>query len=685
MIVSYKWLNEFIETGMSPEDMAHALTMAGLEIEGLEPSGEDFIFEVNVTPNRSDCLSVLGIARELRAITGKPLKIPEHKVKDTGSTEFRVEIKDPELCNRYAGRVVRGIKMGPSPDWMKEKLEKCGIRSINNIVDITNYVLLELGHPLHAFDLSTLKGGVIKVGVAGKGNSLTTLDGTERKLPVDALMIWDGERPVAVAGVMGGAETEVSDITTDIFIESAWFLPASVRNTSKALGLSTEASYRFERGTDALMLEAALDRTAQLVSEIAGGTVEAIVDEWPLKAKPEPIKARYSYINRLLGTDIPDKEMLGIISRLDMEIKKEKGGFTLIPPAYRPDMTIEADIAEEVARLYGYDNIPTLSPVADISPNRSGARQRGLISSIREALMNFGYHDAVNYSFMNPGHLDMLSIPKEDLRRKAIAVANPLRAEDGLMRTTLVPTLVSNLAYNVARGASEVRLFENSKVFIDQGGELPEEPHRVGGVYWHSGSARELYKDDTEAFYRVKGTVESLMDMLRIEGVEYVPSNEPFFHPGKSADLLIDGKPAGYLGVLSPNVMEAFEIKTTQEAVVFELDLDLMIDAAPEKPVYTSVPRYPAVERDVALMVDREVTVANIISLVKSGAPDIFESVELFDCYTGKGVPEGKKSLAFNLVYRSPERTLTDGEVEAVHNKLIGALVKETGGAIRGS
>jgi len=684
MIVSYKWLNEFIETGLSPEDMGHKLTMAGLEIEGMEPSGDDTIFEVNVTPNRSDCLSVLGIARELRAITGNTMKLPDHEVKDTGSTAFKVEIKDPELCNRYAGRVVRGIKVGPSPEWVKEKLEKCGIRSINNIVDITNYVLLELGHPLHAFDLNTLKGGVIKVGVAGKKNSITTLDGSERKLPEDALLIWDGERPVAIAGVMGGAETEVTESTTDIFIESAWFLPASVRVTSKTLGLSTEASYRFERGTDVLMLEAALDRTARLVSEIAGGTVEAIVDQWPIKAKPEPIKARYSYLNRLLGTDLPHREILDILGRLDMEIREEEGGFTLVPPAFRPDMTIEADIAEEVARLYGYDNIPTLSPLADISPNRSGVRKRELLAAIRTGMRNFGYHDAVNYSFMNPAHLDLLSLQPDDTRRKAIAVANPLRAEDGLMRTTLVPTLVSNLAYNVARGASEVRLFENAKVFINFGGELPEEPHRLGGVYWRSGSVRSLYKDDAEPFYSLKGTLESLLDLLRIEGVEYVQSQEPFFHPGKCADLLIGGNPAGYIGVLSQRVMEGFEIKSKQEAVVFELDLDLLIASAPEKPTYRPVPRYPAVERDVALMVDRKVSVADITSVIESRAPEIFESVELFDCYMGKGVPEGKKSLAFNLVYRSPERTLTDVEVETAHNKLIGSLVKETGGTVRG-
>jgi len=685
MIVSYNWLNEFIDTGLSPEEMGHRLTMAGLEIEGLEAVGDDHVFEVNVTPNRSDCLSVLGIARELRAITGKPLRMPAHALKDTGSTKFKVEIQDHVLCNRYAGRVVRGVKLGPSPDWMKDKLEKCGIRSINNIVDITNYVLLELGHPLHAFDLKTLKGGVIKVGVAGKGNSITTLDGSKRKLPEDALMIWDAERPVAVAGVMGGADTEVSDATTDIFIESAWFLPASVRKTSKTLGLSTEASYRFERGTDVLMLETALDRTALLVSELAGGTVEAKADEFPQKYRPAAIRARHAYINRLLGTEIPESDMQEILERLEFGIKKDADGFIVTPPAFRPDMTIEADIAEEVARLYGYENIPTLRPVADISPNLDNVRQRKLVRSLKTALMGLGYHDAVNYSFMNPGHLDILAIAEGDQRRRAIKVANPLRAEDGLMRTTLVPAMVTNLAYNAARGASEVRLFENSKVFIDRGEQLPEEPHRLAGVFFRSGSARALYKTDAEPFYLVKGHIQYLMDMLRISGIEYVPSAESFFHPGKCADLLIGGKPAGFFGVLAPAVMDGFEIKTKQEAVVFELDLDTLMAASPEKPVYRSVPRYPAVERDMALVVERDVTVARVTSLIASEAPDIFERVELFDCYMGKGVPEGHKSLAFNLVYRSPDRTLTDEEVEAAHSKLVDALVRETGGVIRGS
>jgi phenylalanyl-tRNA synthetase beta chain len=407
MLVPFSWLKEFVDVHLPVEEAAHALTMAGLEVEGIEEAGDDRVMEVNVTPDRPDCLSVLGIARELSAITGIPVTLPEHRVPDDTAADFTLEILDETLCPRYAGRIVRGVTIGGSPGWMHERLERCGIRSINTIVDITNYVLLEFGHPLHAFNLATLRGSTIRVGTAGRDRTIATLDGVERRLPEEALLIWDAERPVAVAGVMGGAETEVGEGTTDIFIESASFQPVSVRRTSKALGLKTEASYRFERGTDILMLEHALDRAAYLVRKLAGGKTSPLLDAYPRGFQPRAVTVEYEKVNRVLGTKLSPEDILGILGRLELELSASRDSFEVIPPAYRHDITTDVDIIEEVARLYGYDRIPTVVPRSEISSRVSGAKA-GLIEQVKGALLREGFHEAVNYSFLNMDHLDVL-------------------------------------------------------------------------------------------------------------------------------------------------------------------------------------------------------------------------------------------------------------------------------------
>jgi phenylalanyl-tRNA synthetase beta chain len=685
MLVSYNWIKEFVDTGLSVEDLGHELTMAGLEIEGIEAVGDDHVLEVNVTPNRPDALSLLGIARDLQAITGKPYTLPPHEIKNDIDSDFKVEILDEALCNRYAGRVVKGVKLAPSPSWMSQMLEKCGIRSINNIVDITNYVLLEFGHPLHAFDLSTLKGNTIRIGTAKQTSTATvrTLDGVERKLKDEALLILDAERAVAVAGVMGGEDTEVSDASTDIFIESAWFNPSSIRSTSKAMGLSTEASYRFERGTDIIMLEAALDRAAYLVAEIAGGTVHKIVDEYPVKPSAKPIPVRFKYINRVLGTDLKDDEIIGYMNSLKFDTKPMEGGFELTPPTYRPDITIETDIVEEVARLFGFENIHTELPKADISSMASG-RTRKNIYNIRALMLQEGYHDAINYSFMNINDLDTLQLPQDDARRKCIEVLNPLRSEDAHMRTTLLPALMTNLVHNVSHGTRDLKLFELARVFIDVGEELPQEPRRLGAVYFKD-DLRSLYPEQAEPFLVLKGSLENLLTMLRVKDVTYKRSEEPFLHPGKSAEVLIAGQGIGFIGVLTPKVHEALGIKSKQDIVMFELDLDALLAAIPYKPEYESITRYPSVVRDIALLVDDSVSVSDILALVNAHPCDAIEETSVFDLYKGKGIAEGKKSLAFNIRYRSAQKTFTDEEVEVMHKGLVDDLIKKTGAEVRGA
>jgi phenylalanyl-tRNA synthetase beta chain len=684
MLVSFEWIKEFINTGMSAEDTAHALTMAGLEVEGLEAQDGDHVLEVNVTPNRPDCLSVLGIARELHAITGRPLKLPKRTVKGETPTNFRIEIQDKKLCARYMGRVVRGIKVGESPDWIKQRLDRSDIRSVNNVVDITNYVLLELGHPLHAFDLDTLDGGMIRVAPAGKDQHIVTLDGMDRKLPEEALLIWDGKKPVAVAGVMGGLETEVTNATKDILIESAWFRPQSVRRTSKALGLKSESSYRFERGTDILGLETALDRAALLISQVAGGRVEIKVDTYPAKFKPVSITVKYEKIRKILGADISHAEIIEILKRLDLDIQHvPEDTLVVMPPSFRADLTTDADIAEEVARLYGYDKIPTAFPTANIS--LTGKAPERLIAEAKEAMRKEGLSEAINYSFMNEKHLDLLRISPKDKRRKCVPIKNPLRAEDAVLRTMLVPSLIENFLYNFFRGMRDIRIFEMARVFEDTGGDLPSEPFKLGGILYTE-KKPALWKETSPDFYVLKGVLEALLQRLRVRVCELKkPAGEPFLHPGKSADIYLNGEKAGFIGELSPDILEQLDVKTKISLNMFELNMDVLLSSAQETVTYAPTPKFPAVERDIAIVVDEATEAAKIAGLIRSYPGELTEEVSVFDSFSGGNIPAGKKSLAFSIRYRSAERTLTDEEVETFHQSILKHLTKKTGGEVRGT
>ena len=410
MRVPFDWLKEFVDITKSPEEVADILTMAGLEVEAVEKLDGDFVFEVNVTPNRPDCLSIIGIAREIATAMNLPLKHPKHDIKEEASDDgFKIEILDADLCHRYAGRVIKGVKIAQSPDWLKNRITKCGIRTINNVVDITNYVLMESGHPLHAFDLNTLKGKSIKVALAEEDCNIVTLDGIERKLPPDALLIWDAKNPVAIAGVMGGAETEVSDFTHDVFLESAYFEPTSVRRTSRALGLKSESSYRFERGADIEALSNALDRATSLIRQVAGGMVYKKVDVYPKRFVPVTVDVRYDRVNKVLGTDISDKEMVDINKRLGIAVDLHKDYFTVKPPAFRTDLKTEADVIEEIARVYGYQKIRTTIPKAVISGGNPDRKQTYAIR-IKDIVRKAGFNEAINYSFMAETDLDIFDI-----------------------------------------------------------------------------------------------------------------------------------------------------------------------------------------------------------------------------------------------------------------------------------
>lgn len=684
MRAPYEWLREFVDITATPEEVAERLTMIGLEVEGAESVSGDTVFEVNVTPNRPDCLSIIGIAREISASFKLPLKIPEHTIKgEHPNSDFSVEILSPELCNRYAGRFIKDVKISDSPEWIKIRLEKSGIRTINNVVDITNYVLLEFGHPLHAFDADTISGKKIIVNTAGTNNKIVTLDGVERELPEDVLLIWDSVSPIAIAGVMGGLETEVSDKTKNIFLESAYFDPYSIRRTSKKLNLMSESSYRFERGTDIEFLEKALNRTVLMIKEIAGGTIHEVVDAYPVKYVSKPLEMRYERINKILGTELSNADMLEILGRLGIRAEDKKDVFIVYPPAHRRDIERDSDVAEEIARFYGYDRVPTRIPKSPLSSGLLNKKMMN-IDKIREAMRKAGFTEVINYSFMNPSSLDMIAIPEADRRRKTIVIRNPLRQEESLLRTTLGPALIENFKYNLDRGIKDIRFFEISKVFEDIGKTLPLEELRLGGIFYKEKSP-SLWKEDVKGFFIAKGALESMIKELKISEYLFSPSSEPFLHKGQASDVYVSGSYAGYLGVLGPGIIERLDLKKQKpEIIVFELNVDLLLTFIPDSIQYSPVPRYPYVERDVAIVVDENIAASEINRIMNSFSSELIEKVSIFDCYRGGNIPEGKKSLAFSIVYRSKEKTLTDEEVENIHASLVDYLLEKTGGEIRG-
>jgi phenylalanyl-tRNA synthetase beta chain len=686
MKVSLEWVKEFVDVQASPREVADRLTMAGLEIEGMEPVGDDIILEVNVTPNRPDCLSMLGVAREVAAAFDLTLKVPATGIQgDLPVSEVAVEILDPALCNRYTGRQIKGVTVGDTPEWMKQRLERCGVRSLNNnIVDITNYVLLELGHPLHAFDADKLFGSAIRVARSGERRKITTLDGAVRELSEDMLLIWDGKEPVAIAGVMGGAASSVTSETRNIFLESAYFEPTSVRRTSKGLGLKTESSYRFERGTDIVFLENALNRAALLMQETGGGMIHGIVDAYPERYVPPAVEAGYERVNALLGTSIAKEEMRALLGGIG--IRTEDGGEKLIafPPPFRRDVRAYYDIVEEVARTYGFGNIAARNPKTGLSAGILNKRERN-VGRVKEAIRMSGFTEVVNYSFMNEADLDMLMVPPDDFRRRQVRVLNPLRQEDSLMRTTLVPSLLKNFVYNLSRGTRDIRFFECARVFIDGGGPLPLEELMLGGILFRE-NVPALWKEETPPFFVVKGALDSLCGEMKIKGFSYVPSDEMFLHRGKSADVLLGGAKVGFIGELTPGVVEKLDLKVLKpEIVVFELNLERLYAAVPETLTYSPIPKYPAIERDIAIILDEGLSSAGVMEELKGYRSEYIEKVELFDHYKGKNIPQGKKSLGYRITYRSPERTLTDEEVETIHTGLVAYILQRTGGELRGA
>ncbi len=689
--VSYGMMCSERELGLGDEHSGILILPADLELgrSVTEVLGlPDAVLEVEITPNRADCLSVVGVAREVAALCGLPLRVPEPQVPEAGDPvhgQTSVEIYDPDLCHRYAARIVRGVRLGPSPLWLRRRLEACGVRAINNVVDVTNYVLLELGHPLHAFDLGRLAGGRIVVQRARPGDRFTTLDGQERVLDADTLMIWDAERPVAVAGVMGGMNSEVEDDTTDLLIESAYFLPANIRRTAKRLGLKTEASYRFERGTDIEGLLRALDRCAELVADLAGGKVATgIWDAYPTRHEPVQVRLRHRRVQQVLGCPVPADETVRCLASLGMRVLGQDAASVEVEvPFHRVDVTREIDLVEEVARLHGYDAIPTTLPRVAVTGDGVTAR-RAAADRVRDVLAAEGLFEAVTYSFVDPADDDRLGLPGDAPDRNKVVLQNPLGRDTSVLRTSLVPSLLRALGLNLRRRNRDARLFEVGRTFHpEHGGSLPREALRAAGVLagrrfplaWWAGP-------DTVDFFDARAVVERALGGLGVRSVRFEPAGDlPWLHPGRAARIVVGAEVVGWVGQIHPDRLGAFDLD--EPAVAFELDLDRAATKAEPAGSFPGLGRFPAAERDLAIVVDRSVTVQQVLDEIEAMDSPLVRGAVLFDAFEGGRLPEGKVSLALRVTYRSDERTLTEEEVREVEAALLARLSDRLGARLR--
>jgi phenylalanyl-tRNA synthetase beta chain len=665
----------------------------GAPLTSVVPVG-DTVFELELTPNRGDCASILGVAREVRALFGGELRAPPSLPQEesrSATEDVRVEVDDQEGCPQYVARVIRGVRVGPSPEWLRCRLESVGMRSISNVVDVTNLVLHELGQPLHAFDLAKLRGGVVRVRGAHPGERLVTLDGETRELSPEDLVIADAERAMALAGIMGGSETEVSPSTTDLLLESAQFAPSRVRRSARRAGIRSEASYRFERGVDPEGVRRAADRAALLLAELAGGRVSAgavEVRSSPASAARSEIVLDPLRVNRLLGTKLTGEEIRELLQRLEIAVTpRTDGRLACMSPSYRLDLALPEDLVEEVARIHGYERISPTLPEAPVHPVHP-SRVRALRDRIADALAEAGLVETMTLAFMSAGDLDRLDLSLDDPRRRTVRVLNPVSEEDSRLRSTLLPSLLRATRQNLTRRVERVRLFEISRVFLSKASQedpesaLPDEPLRLLAVVTQGERASVWEpREPVPLFFEAKGLVERLLRGLGYGVWFRAGSGEAYLHPKAASDIGVGETVVGCVGELHPEVAAAFEIEPT--CAVFELDLRALADHPPEPARYQEVSNQPPVRRDIAVLVDLERPAGDILEAIRKTAGPHLVSASIFDRYEGRGIPDGKVSLAFRLIFQRADRAFTDDEIVRLTDRVVQMLAHRFGGELR--
>jgi phenylalanyl-tRNA synthetase beta chain len=683
MRISYNWLQELVPITLSPSELAERLTMAGLAVDSIERVAGDHILDFDILSNRPDALSHLGVAREAALVCGTDLRREAVKLEETGEQVqgvASVEILDPDLCPRYAARLVREVKVGPSPRWLAERLESIGQRSVNNVADITNLVMFEMGQPIHAFDFDLLKRHRIVVRRARSGEQITTLDGFDRELSTEILVIADAEHPVAVAGVMGGEESEISPGTTNVLIESAYFNPASVRSTARALELDTEASYRFARGVDYDGQVRAADRAAAMIREIAGGQVlRGVIDVYPAPITRDPVPLRVSRVTHLTGLPMTVDRAAKILKGLEfrVEIVERDGGLlNAIVPSFRIDVSREIDLVEEVARHTGYDLIDVTLPAwtgsGSYLPGENGRRE------IRRALSAVGFNEAVSFSFVNGGRDNLF----RERDGRSIALANPIDVDENEMRSSLLTGLLEALQRNINQDRRDVKLFEMGRAFKQPRDKLrPDETEFLALVL--SGASWEddwRYRRPID-FYDMKGAVQTVLGVLNLTGFTIERAGVEYLHPGQSAAVVRDGLVLARFGRLHPRVESLYKFR--QAVFVAEIELESLLQLGGSQVRYSALPKLPAASRDVSALLADSVSWGEVEAAIAGLAIKEIVSLKVFDVYRGKGIPEGVRSVSFRVTYRGSDQTLSDEEVAPLHERVREIMQRRFGAQFR--
>ncbi len=690
MNISYNWLKDLVEVDLSPQELATKLTNVGLAVEGIHETADDFVFDIDLTSNRPDCLSHLGVSREVEAITNYELRITNYEDRRP-KTEDRnlVTIQDSDLCHRFTGRIIRNVKIGNSPDWLKQRLEAVGERSINNVADITNFVMHELGQPMHSFDLNKLKENRIVVRRARNGETIKTLDEVERKLDETMLAICDAEKPVAVGGVMGGFDSGITEDTTDVLLEVAYFDRANIRQTSRNLKLSTEASHRFERGVDIENLVRASNRATELICELAGGEAGEFVDVYPTKFQPNEIESKdiQFAVKRLTGLEVKEVEILKILNVLGFEVKDQseianRKSQIFLSPSWRHDVSIEEDLVEEVARIVGYDKIaeelPRATSAGEYQPTESRKK------SLRNTLAALGFDEAISYSFIdtrNDGKFDL--IPKlvaENLDEKFVTLEDSIIEGATRMRPSLLSGLLDAVRTNLNHQKRDLKLFEIGKVFSasEKENDLPNERELFALVLTGNETLQNKTMPVREFdFYDAKGALEAATGALNLSSLDFEPKNVSHLRRGQSAEISLNGKAAGTIGRLNDEIASVYKFR--QPVFVAEVDLQTLLESKEQTVVYQPLPVYPSIVRDVSLVVKRSVSFAEIKKAIVEQNFELLRSVEFVDVYEGKGVVSDQRSITIRLEYRSNERTLLDEEVDTIHAEILQNVEKNLG------
>jgi phenylalanyl-tRNA synthetase beta chain len=677
-----------IEGKLAPKEYAEGIfvfpadTQVGTDAMA-QLNRDDQVLELSLTPNRADALSMLGVAYEVAAILGREVKLPEAKVtenQEKASDYISISVDAKEENPLYVGKVIKNVKIGPAPLWMQTRLMAAGIRPHNNVVDITNYILLEYGQPLHAFDYDRLGSKEVLVRLAHEGEVIDTLDDVKRTLSNDELVITNGEIPVALAGVMGGANSEVTSDTTTVLLESAYFKGQTIRKASKTHGLRSEASARFEKGVDPNRVRAAAERAAYLMEQYAGGVVlEGSVEVDTLEIQPAVVTTTLEKINRIIGTDLDVKTVEDIFSRLQFDVQTDNNVFKVTVPTRRGDITIEEDLVEEVARLYGYDHLPSTLPIGEATPGALTDYQLKRRIA-RKYLEGVGLYQAVTYSLTSEDKVLQYALDK----RNPIRLAMPMSEERSLLRLSIVPGLLEVLKYNAARQHDSTGVYETGAVFLANGEEvLPEEREHLAIALtglWHS----HLWQGEKKPvdFYVLKGILEGLFSKLGLQDkVEYRQAEMDGMHPGRTAEVLLEGKSIGFAGQVHPQVQKEKDLKDTY---VCEINLRDVLQVESEPLKYQAIPRYPSITRDIALVVDKSTSAHELKTVIQEAGGTLLKEVHIFDLYEGDRLEEGKKSIAYSLKYFNPERTLTDEEVTKTHQQVLNTLEEKTGAVLRG-